>query len=264
MKIQRISAIFLRQFYLLRRSPYRILNLLHWAFLDLIVWGLTLFYIYTAGNVKLNFLFVILGAVILWNFLIRVQQGITISFLEDIWVRNFMNLFASPLTLNEYILGLVSISIFQAFIQSTLMIFLAWILFAYNIFQFGFLLIPFIVVLFIFGLALGLFSTAFILRLGPSSELLAWFIPAWISPLAGVFYSVSALPYWVQFLAYALPPMYIFEGMRKIVLSGSFDLNDLFIAFTISVVSFILAYWFLLRSYRYVLRRGLFTRFMTD
>ena len=49
----------------------------------------------------------VLGAVLLWDFLSRVMQGVTMAFFEDVWSRSFINLFASPITTGEYVSGLV-------------------------------------------------------------------------------------------------------------------------------------------------------------
>lgn len=264
MSFQRIWTIFLRQFFLIRRSKYRVFGLFYWATIDLLLWGVLTIYLQDVGGQRLSFITVLLGAVILWNFLSRVQHGVSVSYLEDVWVRNFMNLFGSPLTVNEYVLGLMLTSVFTTLVSVVFMTTLATILFAYNIFQFGLLLIPFIAILFVFGWALGILTTAIILRLGPSSEILAWSIPALLSPLAGVFYPISTLPKALQPIATILPPSQVFEGMRSIILTGAFDSTRLFLALGLSLVFFLLAYWFLLTSYRHVLQQGHLIRFFSD
>lgn len=264
MNVIRIYAIFLRQIFLMRRSVGRIFGLFYWSTLDLLLWGLITVYLSRIDTSNFAFVAVILGTIILWNFLTRIQHGITVSFLEDVWTRNFINLFSSPLTLGEYVIGLVLTSMATALFSILFMAGFAWVLFTYNIFQFGFLLLPFVTILFFFGWALGILTTAIILRLGPSSEILAWSIPALLGPISGVFYPISTLPSAVQTIATFIPISHVFEGMRTVVLTGSFDVWSLVIAAILSVIFFALAYWFLVRSYSRVLRLGLFTRFMTD
>lgn len=264
MNLTRISTIFLRQFYLFRRSKYRVFGLFYWTTLDLILWGVLTLYLSHVGGGKLNFITFLLSSIIFWNFLTRMQHGISISYLEDVWVRNFMNLFASPLTITEYLAGLMLTGLFTTFTSIAFMVILAWFLFAYNIFQFGFLMIPFIAVLFLFGLALGILTTGIVMRLGPSSEILAWSVPALLTPLAGVFYPIASLPHFLQPVASILPPAYVFEGMRSIVITGSFNASHLLIAFLLSLVYFILAYLFFIFTYRFVLREGHFTKFFSE
>lgn len=262
--MNQIYAIFLRQFLLLRRSMHRLLGIFYWSFLELLLWGFLTVYLNRIGEDRLSTVTVLIGSVILWNFLMRVQQGVGVSFLEDVWARNLMNLFASPLKLWQYIVGLVLVGTAGAFISVGVMATVALLLFSYNIFQYGFLMIPFIFILFFFGLGLGIYTTAMILRFGPSSEILAWSIPALIPPFSGVFYPVSTLPHWLQYVAFFLPPSHVFEGMRAALLTGTVDLGSLFLAAVLSIIFSVGSVFLLYRSYRYVLRHGLLTRFQTE
>ncbi len=264
MSIQRVYTIFLRQMFLIRRSFHRLLGIFYWSVLELFLWGFLTAYLTGIGKDRFSFITVVIGTVILWNFLNRVQQGVAISFLEDIWSRNFLNLFGSPLRLNEYIGGLILVSIVSSVVSIIVMTAIAWFLFSYNLFQFGFLMIPFIFILFFFGLALGLYTTAMILRFGPSSEILAWSIPALIPPFSGVFYPVATLPVWIQYIAYVIPSSYIFEGMRAVVLSGVFETHLLLFAAGLSLLYTAIAFYLVHRSYRYVLRNGLITRIQVE
>lgn len=264
MNIKRSYAIFLRQILLLKKGHFRMVSLFYWSTLDLIMWGVMSGYLGKISGGAVSFLSVLVGAIILLSFFFRVQQGIGVAFLEDVYTRNFLNLFASPLSINEYALGLVMTSIFDTAISISFMILLAWLLFSFNIFQFGVLLIPFVAVLFMVGWTLGFLSVAVVLRFGPSAEIFTWSIPALISPVSAVFYPVSALPSFLRHVAAFIPNSYVFEGMRAAALHGSFDLDKFFIAFGLALVYLIIAYWYLLRSYRAVLRRGLLTRFVAE
>ena len=264
MSFQRIYAIFLRQFFLLRRSPNRILQIFYWSLLELTLWGIITKYLYAIGGEKFGFITVILGTVIFWNFFTRVMNGITISFLEDVWSRNLINLFASPLKVGEYIAGLLAVSIIQTLLAIGVMVLAAWFFFSYSIFQFGFFLIPFILILFISGWALGIFTTAVVLRFGPSVEILVWSIPTLIMPFSAIFYPLEALPPFLRPISYMIPISYVFEGMREIVHKGTFNALNLAIGFALSLLFFFVAIAVLFVMYRMALRKGLFTRFMTD
>lgn len=266
MNFKRIYAIFLRQMYLIfgGKRIIRLIDIFYWPTIDLLLWGLLTIYLDKIGKAEFSFVSTILGTFIFWYFFTRIQYGFNVSFLEDVWTRNFINLFSSPLTLGEYVMGLIISAVFKTLLAMGFMVLLALLLFSYSIFSFGFLIIPFAFVLSLFGVVLGLITTGIILRFGPSAEFLAWSLPALLLPFTGVFYPLSSLPSLLQPLAGVLPSSHVFEGMRNIVLYGSFNWSRLIISFFLTVVSFVLAYWFLLRSYRYVLRKGLFTRFMTE
>ena len=263
MNFKRSYAIFLRQLYLLKRGS-RLINIFYWPTLDLLTWGFITIYLTSVGTSGVNFLTLLLSAVLLWNFYTRAQLGFHMAFLEDVWVRNFINLFATPLTVAEYVTGLILTSVVAGILSMILPVLVAWLLFTYNIFQLGFMLIPFLAVLFIFGWTIALFAMAVMFRFGSSAESLTWALPFLFTPFSGVYYPISALPLWAQTISHVLPTSYVFEGMRQVIFSGSFDAVKLLYGFGFALAYFFLAYFVLIRVYKLVLRRGLFTRFSVD
>src|SRR5258708_33234371 len=101
------------------------------------------------------------------------------------------------------------------------MIVLASTIFGLSFLAYGIALVPFLLILFLFGIALGILGAATVLRFGPASEWFIWPVPALVSPFAGVFYPVSTLPRWMQYVCRALPPSYVFENVRAIVAGGT-------------------------------------------
>lgn len=216
MHLHRAAAVALRHYYLLRGSLARFLPLFAWVAIDMVLWGFMSRYLNTVTSQEYNFVPVLLGAVLLWDFFIRVMQGVTMVFFEDVWSRNFLNMFASPLTISEYLGGLVLSSIATSTLGLLVMLVLASTVFGLSFAAYGVLFVPFLLVLFLFGIALGIFGCALVLRLGPASEWFVWPIPALLSPFAGVFYPLSTLPAWMQAVSHLLPPSYVFEGMRTL------------------------------------------------
>jgi len=107
MNFNRVTAIMLRQVYLYRGSPVRVVPLFAWVTVDIVLWGFITKYLNGVASRGFNFIPALLGAVLLWDFFIRVMQGVTTAFFEDVWSRNFLNIFATPLSISEYIAGLV-------------------------------------------------------------------------------------------------------------------------------------------------------------
>src|SRR3954449_5121639 len=229
MRTRPILAIPARQFYLYRGSPARIMSLFAWIAIDIVLWGFISRYLNTVASPGFNFVPALLGAVLLWDFFTRVMQGVTMAFFEDVWSRNFLNVFASPLRISEYLSGLVISSVATSSIGLVVMLVLATTVFHLPIATYGVALAGFLLVLFLFGIALGIVGSAIVLRLGPAAEWFVWPIPALISPLAGVFYPIATLPVWMQWLSKALPPAYVFEGMRGIVLGHGVSVGSLVI-----------------------------------
>lgn len=264
MNFQRIYAVFLRQLFLLRHHPTRFANIFIMIIFDVVLWGFITKYLDTLAHPGFSFVPVLLGAVVLWDFLIRVQQGVMLAFLEDVWSRNFLNYFASPLTIREYVTGLVLTSIVTSVAGFLVMVALAGLIFGYTIFQLGMLLFPFVTILFLFGLTIGIFTAGFVLRFGPSAEWLTWPIPFLINPFVGVFYPVSTLPSILQPMAKLIPPSYVFEGMRSAIFAGKVSIASLLFGLALAIIYLLLAYLFFIYIYRLVLRSGLITRFTAE
>ena len=264
MSLARTSAIMLRQFYLLRGSPSRIVPLFAWVTIDIVLWGFITRYLNTVAAPGFNFVPALLGAVLLWDFLVRVMQGVTMTFFEDVWSRNFLNIFATPLLLSEYLTGLVISSTATSSVGLLIMLVMATAVFGLSFFSYGLLIIPFLLILFLSGIALGILGSAMVLRLGPASEWFVWPIPALVSPFAGVFYPVSTLPSWMQYLAFLLPPTYVFEGIRDIVSGKGVSGVDVLAGGCLAVFYVFLACRFFAGVYRHAVRTGLIARYSAE
>jgi ABC-2 type transport system permease protein len=260
----RIAAIVLRQFYLLRGSVSRVLPLFVWVSVDIVLWGFITKYLNTFASAGFNFIPVFLGAVLLWDFFIRVMQGVTMAFFEDVWSRNFLNIFATPLSISEYLGGLVISSIATSSVGLMVMLILATLVFGLSFFTYGLMLVPFLLILFCSGIALGILGSAIVLRLGPAAEWFVWPIPALISPFVGVFYPLSTLPKWMQYLSHLLPPAYVFEGLRKIIAGQTIWASALLVGGSLAVVYILVACWVFIRIYRHAVRTGLIARYSAE
>jgi ABC-2 type transport system permease protein len=259
----RTLAVALRQFYLLRGSPIRVLPLFIWVAIDILLWGFVTRYL-NAMNAGPNFVPILLGAVLLWDFFTRIMHGIATSFFEDVWSRNFLNIFASPLSIGDYLAGLVLTSVLTSFVGLGVMLLLATTGFGLSIFSYGLATIPFILVLFLFGIALGIIGTALVLRFGPAAEWFVWPIPAMLSPFASVLYPVSTLPLWMQYLSYALPPSYVFEALRGIVAGAPANGTYLLISTVLAIFYILAAAAFFRSVFRRAVRTGMLARYSAE
>jgi len=93
-----------------------------WVAIDIVLWGFISRYLDSVAGQRVNFVASLLGAVLLWDFLGRVMQGVTTAFFEDVWSRNFLNVFATPLTISEYLSGLVATAILTSLIGLVVML----------------------------------------------------------------------------------------------------------------------------------------------
>ena len=264
MSLRRTFAIVLRQIYLIRGSFPRVFPLFAWVVVDMVLWGFLTKYLNSVTSSGFNFVPVLLGAVLLWDFFIRIMQGVTMAFFEDVWSRNFLNIFATPLLISEYVAGLVLSSILTSMIGLAAMLLIAVIIFKLSFLVYGLMAIPFLLVLFLFGIALGIFGSGLVLRFGPASEWFIWPIPALISPFVGVLYPVSTLPHWMQVVSRFLPPSYVFEQLRTIISGGAASWFVLALSACLAVVYIFSAYVFFARIYQHTLRTGLIARYSAE
>ena len=126
-----------------------------WVAIDILLWGFITRYLNQVSHAGFNFVPALLGAVLLWDFLTRVMQGVTTAFFEDVWSRNFLNVFATPMRISEYLAGLVTIGVATSLVALVAMLALAWAVFGLSFLAYGVALAPFLLVLFLTGIALG-------------------------------------------------------------------------------------------------------------
>ena len=255
--LTRIHGLVLRYLYLYRRSLARAGEIFFWPIMDLLVWGFVSTYINQENNVALF----LLGSVIFWDVLYRSQQAITLSISEDIWVKNILNVFVSPVSIFELMVATCIMGIIKAVITAVVLGSLAFLLYAFNIVSIGILLLPFLISLLLFGWALGMVTMALILRFGKSAEALVWGIPFLIQPFSAVFYPVEVLPNWLQIVAYTMPSTYVFEGMREVLSNGEWlNLKILMIAFLLNILYLVAGAIFFGWMFSQVREKGYLTR----
>jgi ABC-2 type transport system permease protein len=263
-RASRIAAIVIRQAYLLGGSPVRVLPMFAWVAIDIVLWGFISRYLNSVAGARIDFVPALLGAVLLWDFLTRVMQGVTTAFFEDVWSRNFLNLFATPLTIADYLCGLVATGVITSLFGLITMLVLATSVFGLSFLAYGAALIPFLMALFLSGIALGVLGAAIVLRFGPASEWLIWPIPSLISPFAGVFYPLAVLPAWMRAVSGLLAPSYVFEGMRAVVAGRGVEAGPLAFSLGLAGLYVLLACLVFARVYRHAIRTGLIARYSAE
>jgi ABC-2 type transport system permease protein len=235
---QRIAAMMLRYWYLLRSSWPRLLDLVYWPTVQMVTWGFLQYYIANNAGFFARAGGTFIGAVLLWDILFRGQLGFSISFLEEMWSRNIGNLMMSPLRPIEFIIALMVMSVVRLSIGAVPVTFLAIAFFGFNLYGLGFALVAFFFNLMLTSWAIGIFVSGLILRNGMGAENLAWSIMFLFMPLTCVYYPVTTLPGWLQPVAWALPPTYVFEGMRALLMQNAFRPDLMLYALALNVVLF--------------------------
>ncbi len=232
----RVWAMMLRYLYLLQSSWPRTLELLYWPAIQMILWGFMSRFLMTNSSYVARAGGVLLAAVMLWDVMFRGQLGVSVSFLEEMWSRNLGHLFATPLRPYEWVIALIFMSFVRVGIGVVPAALLAIPLYHYSIFSLGLPLIAFFALLMFMGWAIGLAICGLILRNGLGAESIAWFAVFIIAPVSAIYYPVSILPVWLQYVAWFLPSSHVFEGMRAVMFKGEFPLDHFFAAAGLDIV----------------------------
>jgi len=235
---RRIGAMMLRYWYLLRSSWPRLLDLVYWPTVQMVTWGFLQYYISTNAGFFARAGGTFIGAVLLWDILFRGQLGFSISFLEEMWSRNIGNLMMSPLRPLEFIAALMVMSVVRLAIGAVPVTILAIAFFGFNLYGMAFALVAFFCNLMLTSWAIGIFVSGLILRNGMGAENLAWSIMFLFMPLTCVYYPVTTLPVWLQPVAWLLPPTYVFEGMRTLLIQKVFRPDLMVDALALNAVLF--------------------------
>ncbi len=260
MSPQRVRGVILQNWFVMKRSPIRIFELFYWPVIEVVLWGfITTYLAGTDANIP-GGVGVLLGAVLLWDLLFRSQQELAITQLIDMWDRNIVNLYASPLRQSEYVAGALVFSVARVTVGTSFLVVIADLWFGFDLLSVGAVLVPALVTLVVFGWALGLLIRAAVLRFGTNAEVLAWSLAFLLQPVSAVFYPVAVLPGWLQWVAKALPTSHVFEAMRAFLATGEVRGAALAGALAGSV-AYLAAAWLVAQSaYRQVRQLGLLAK----
>ena len=236
MSFNRMYGLFLRHFFLIKSSFPRILDLIYWPSIQIILWGFISKFFSTYSDYYNNTVGIILTCAILYDFLFRSSISFNMLFLEEIWSRNFTNLFIAPMKISEIIISLVFTALIRTLIGLVPAILLTSPLFGISILNLGVPLFFLFLSLYIFGITLGLFVSSGLIRFGPSFENIAWSSLFLLAPLGCIYYPIEILPEFFQILAKGLPLVYIFDETRNILVNNFVNFENILYAFYLNAI----------------------------
>ncbi|MFV3073665.1 ABC transporter permease [Niveispirillum fermenti] len=246
----------MRNWFLIRQSWPRILELCYWPTVQLLIWGFMSQFLRGNSSILAGAAGMLIAAVLLWEVLVRTQIGMSLTFLEELWSRNLGNLFVSPLRPWEWVVSLVVMGFIRVLLGLMPPIFLAMLLFDVSLFDLGLPLAGFFANLMMLGVSVGLLTSGIILRHGLGAESFAWMAVFVLAPFSAVYYPVSALPPMVQYISMALPSTHVFEGMRAVLFEGHVPWGQLGAAAILNLLYLGLAALYFLRAFRDARNRG--------
>ncbi|MDQ3009019.1 MAG: ABC transporter permease [bacterium] len=249
-----IQAVCLRHIYPLKRDFDLLSDMLYWPMIDVVLWGITSRWL---GDGSAGVMATILTGLILWNVIWRSQSEISRNLIDEIWNNNLVNLFSTPLTLLEWVTGVLLLSVGKTMATLAVLTPIILLLYSVNILNIGWWLIPFFIGTIMTGWWVGFVSSGIVIRWGPKVQTVVWSLPGILLPFSVVYFPLANLPSFLQPISYLLPTTYIFESMRSVLSTGTVDLRYLAISFFLNIVYLALAIWWFGRSFKYSLTLGL-------
>lgn len=223
MKLHRINAVIARHLYESRRNFDRVVDTLWWPTLDVVLWGFFSIYLTHGKGLQVSIVSLMLGAAILWTMFYSFQRDMAVAFIDDLWCRNLINLFSTPLMLSEYMAGIIVVCILKVMVGLLAASTIAWAAWSFDIWPWLPKFIPYIANLLVFSLAIGIAITGMIFRYSTKIQALAWGFAGLLMPVSCIFYPVSSLPKWLQDIAWMMPTAHSFEGMRQVLAGNGFS-----------------------------------------
>lgn len=256
MKLNRIYALILRNFYGFRKNMDRLTDSFYWPAIDLVMWGLTSQFFMNMGGGN-NVLLMVLSGLVMWLILWKSQYEINISLLDELWNRNLINIFVSPLTFTEWLVSAMIMGLIKVVMSFSFALGLAYLLYKVKIFEYGFQFLPFMLVLLLSGWAVGIIVTGIIFRYGTRIQAFCWTLVWVFGPFSAIYYPVSVLPNWAQQISKFIPMSYAFEGMRGVIATGIIDYQKFLIGTGLALFYLVLGLVFLYKSFDKVMQKGL-------
>lgn len=256
MKAHRIQGVLLRYIYNFRRSYDTVTDAFYWPALDLLLWGLTSTYLQNNIASGINIVLLLVSGIVFWIIFWRAQYEVTVGFLFELWNKNLVNLFVTPLRFSEMVTAWIIMGILKSTASFSFAALLAFLLYKANVFTYGISMLPFLFILLLSGWWVGFLVTALLMRYGERMQTFAWSIPWLFAPFSAIYYPVSILPKWAQYICKALPMSYVFEGMREVVKTGTLDWNKIGIAMALNLFYLCLAIFFLWKGFKRTLNVG--------
>ncbi|GAA1764311.1 ABC transporter permease [Luedemannella helvata] len=227
----RILSVAKRHWYVMRRSPHRLFDVVMWPAVDVILFGtIGLFAASRANTASAQVALYLLVGVVLWHVVYQAQIALATGMLEETWSRSVLNLMVTPMREWEYVAGVALFSLVKLTAALGGVALVAWSLYAFSVTSLGLGLLPVAALLLITGWSIALFVTGLVLRFGQGAEALAWGILFMVMPLSGVFYPVDSLPGILRPIGEALPTTHAFAAGRAMAFGEATPWGELGIA----------------------------------
>ncbi len=241
MSTKRIWTMWRHYIFSIRRNKSRLIDIFVWPVLELLVFGFTANFLdQEIKNETIKLMVIFLGSLVFWHFFSKISGEVYQQLFDDVLSKNLRNIIVSPVRVGEMLLALIGAALTKLVVSVTILLVVARCIYGFNLltnWYFGLL----IIVLILWGMAMGLLISSLIFLMGNKAMTLAWVITGIIQPFSCVFYSREVLPRTIELISYLVPSSYVFELYRGVIKTGGvFDWSGWVVVVILTLVYLIL------------------------
>lgn len=256
MKWHRIAALALRHLYPVIRDFDLLSDMVYWPIIDTILWGVTSKWISESSGTAQVVVSILMGLV-MWNIIWRSQAEIARNLMEELWNRNLVNIFSTPLKLKEWVVSVLLLSVFKTMITLTFLVPAIYFLYSVNVFNLGWWLLVFFLGTMMTGWWIGFICAGIVMRYGQKVQAVIWTLPGILLPFSAIYFPLDKLPVAVQPISRLVPTTYVLESMRSILAGNGVDGNMMVISFGLNILWLALSIYYFVKSFAYSKELGL-------
>lgn len=232
LNFNRILAVALR--YIVPSFGNRIISIIYWLTLNIIIWGSTSVWIQQHASIP-HLLYMIISGFVLWQIVFRVNLETAKSLFEEITSQNLVNVFASPLKLNEWIVGVMSVCIFDTLFVLIFGSAISWYFYGINLFDLGINLLFSAFLLMMSGWFIGFLICSILILKGKKAQDLVYSMGYIFTPFSCIYYPLDSQSGWIKAISSILPTTYVFENIRYILDNGHFSTSLLLKSLSLNI-----------------------------
>ncbi len=222
MKWYRILAMVRRHFLLSFRRYNRLFSVVYWPFVNIVIWGITSVWIQSISDDP-HIATSILTGLVLWQIVFRVNLETAKGLYEELLHQNIVNLFSTPLTWFEWVAAMMIMGIINMILVFSVSATAVYLLYGINLLALGKHLLLFMGLLLLSGWFIGFLICGLLVYWGLKAQDFIYSIGYVFAPFSAIFYPLSALPTGAQLISKWLPTTYVFEAMRSLLQTGSYN-----------------------------------------
>lgn len=240
MSFRRIWILWRHYIYSIKRNKGRLVDIFIWPILELLVFGFTANFLNKEINNKtLELMAIFLGSLVFWHFFAKISSEVYQQLFDDVLSKNLRNIIMSPLRTGEMVVALVSAAGTKLMVSIGMLLVVAKLIYSFSLLT-SWYYVLLILVLVLWGVAMGLLISSLLFLVGNKVMSLAWVVTGIVQPFSCVFYSREILPGIFKLISYLVPSSYVFELYREIIKTGMFNWITWAVAIGLGIVYFLL------------------------